>query len=117
MYFKQRIGKYGEELAEAYLKLIGYKILEKNFRCSRGEIDIIALDNSQIVFIEIKLRTSKEYGQPSEAVTEKKLNRIYKTAEYFLHVRNLLNQNTRIDVVEIYSKPQKCYINHLKQVI
>lgn len=117
MYFKQEFGKNGEQLAEAYLNLIGYKILEKNFRCSRGEIDIIALDKKEIIFVEIKSRTNKEYGLPSEAVTEKKLEHIYKTAEYYLYIRNLLKQNTRIDVIEIFLEQDKCFINHLKQVV
>lgn len=117
MYFKQKIGKYGEELAEAYLKLIDYKILERNFRCSRGEIDLIALDKDTIVFVEIKSRTNKEYGVPSESVNKKKLEHIYKTAGYFLYIRNIENRDTRIDVIEIYSEPEKCYINHLKQVV
>lgn len=117
MYFKQEIGKKGEGLAEAYLKLMGYEILEKNFRCFRGEIDLIALDGKQIIFIEIKSRHSKEYGLASEAVTESKLKHIYKTAEYYLITKKLEKNDARIDVIEIYIGKNKCYINHLKQVV
>lgn len=117
MYFKQEIGKNGETLAEAYLKLEGYKILEKNFNCLRGEIDIIAQDKSEIVFLEIKSRNSTEYGLPSEAVTEEKLKHIYKTAEYYLITKHLENKDVRIDVIEIYIEKNKCTINHLKQVV
>lgn len=117
MYFKQKIGKNGESLAEAYLKLIGYEILEKNFSCFRGEIDLIALDKKQIIFIEIKSRHSKKYGLASEAVTAEKLKHIYKTAEYYLVTKKLKNIDVRFDVVEIYIGKDECYINHLKQVI
>ncbi len=117
MYRAHEIGKFGENEAVEYLKQKGYKILERNFSCKRGEIDIIALDKSEIVFIEIKARMSLKYGLPSEAVTKRKLEHIYKTAEYFLYVRNLEGQNARIDVIEIYIKNNKIKINHLEQVI
>lgn len=115
--YTQQIGKFGEDEAEKYLKQKGYKILERNFSCKRGEIDIIALDKSEIVFIEIKSRLSLKFGLASEAVTKYKLKHIYKTAEYYLYKRNLLNENTRIDVIEVYIKNNQIIINHLKQVV
>lgn len=115
--YTQKIGKFGENEAEKYLKQKGYKILERNFSCKRGEIDIIALDKGEIVFIEIKARASLKYGLPSESVTKYKLKHIYKTAEYYLYSRNLLNENTRIDVIEVYIKNNQVKINHLKQVV
>ena len=115
--YTQKIGRFGEDEAEKYLKQKGYKILERNFSCKCGEIDIIALDKNEIVFIEIKARVSLKYGMPSEAVTKYKLKHIYKTAEYYLYTRKLQNQNTRIDVIEIYIKNNQVIINHLKQVV
>lgn len=117
MYRAQEVGKFGENNAVEYLRKKGYKILDRNFSCRRGEIDIIALDKNEIVFIEIKARVNTKYGLPSEAVTKKKLEHIYKTAEYYLHIRNLENENTRIDVIEVYIQNNKVLINHLKQVI
>lgn len=117
MYFKQEIGKNGEEFAESYLKMKGYTIIEKNFRSSRGEIDIIASENNQIVFVEIKTRNSKNYGLPSESVTTKKLEHIYKCAEYYLFCKNLQQKNVRIDVIEIMIQKDTCTINHIKQVV
>lgn len=113
----QKVGRFGEDEAEKYLKQKGYKILERNFSCKRGEIDIIALDKEEIVFIEIKARISLKYGLPSEAVTKYKLKHIYKTAEYYLYTRNLQNENTRIDVIEVYIQNKQIIINHLKQVV
>lgn len=115
--YTQKIGKFGEDEAEKYLKQKGYKIIERNFSCKCGEIDIIALDKNEIVFIEIKARASLKYGLPSEAVTKYKLKHIYKTAEYYLYTRKLQNQNTRIDVIEVYIKNNQVIINHLKQVV
>lgn len=115
--YTQKIGKFGEDEAEKYLKQKGYKILERNFSCKCGEIDIIALDKGEVVFIEIKARASLKYGLPSEAITKYKLKHIYKTAEYYLYIRKLQNQNARIDVIEVYIKNNQVIINHLKQVI
>lgn len=115
--YTQKVGKFGEDEAVKYLEQKGYKIVDRNFSCKRGEIDIIALDKNEIVFIEIKARISLKYGLPSEAVTKNKLKHIYKTAEYYLYTRNLLNENTRIDVIEVYIKNNQVIINHLKQVV
>ena len=115
--YTQKIGRFGEDEAVKYLTQKGYKILDRNFSCKRGEIDIIALDKNEIVFIEIKARVSLKYGMPSEAVTKYKLKHIYKTAEYYLYIRNLQNQNARIDVIEVYIKNNQVIINHLKQVV
>lgn len=115
--YTQKIGKFGEDEAVKYLEQKGYKISDRNFSCKRGEIDIIALDKNEIVFIEIKARISLKYGLPSEAVTKNKLKHIYKTAEYYLYTRNLLNEKTRIDVIEVYIKNNQVIINHLKQVV
>lgn len=115
--YTQNVGKFGEDEAVKYLKQKGYRILDRNFSCNRGEIDIVALDKKEIVFIEIKSRKSLKYGLSSEAVTKYKLNHIYKTAEYYLYVRNLEKEPTRIDVIEIYIKDNKVIVNHLKQVV
>ena len=117
MYKNQKIGKFGEDVAVKYLKQNGYKILDRNFNCKRGELDIVALQKKQIIFIEIKARTSTKYGLPKEAVTKKKLEHIYKTAEYYLYTRNLEKEDIRIDVIEVYIKNGKFRINHLKQVL
>ena len=117
MYQKHISGKFGEDEAAKYLENKGYKILDRNFYCKRGEIDIIALDKKEIVFIEIKSRTNGEYGLPSEAVTKEKIKHILKTAEYYLYIRNLENEPVRIDVIEIFIQNRQIKINHLKQVI
>ena len=117
MYKRHILGKQGEEIAIDYLNKKGYKILEKNFLCRQGEIDVIALEDNYIVFIEIKSRTNTEFGLPSESVTKKKIKKILKAASYYLYIRKLENLDVRIDAIEVYIKQEKYYINHIKQII
>lgn len=80
---KRAIGIDYEKLAGEYLKSQGYEILEYNFRCHMGEIDIIAKDGGYLVFIEVKYRSSKRQGTPLEAVDIRKQRKISKTASYY----------------------------------
>ena len=117
MYLRHEIGKIGEELACKYLEDNGYKIVERNFEAKQGEIDIIALDKQEIVFIEVKTRTSKKYGEPAEAVNQTKQKHLIKTIKYYLYIRNLENEFIRIDIIEIYISKNKYKVNHIKQII
>ena len=111
------LGSDGEKEATEYLIKNGYKIIERNFFCKRGEIDIIAKDGDTIVFIEVKTRKSIKYGTPAEAVDEIKQKHIYKAAEYYLYSRNLEKEYVRIDVIEVYYKKDEHIINHIKKAI
>lgn len=117
MYQRHIIGKQGEQEAVDYLKSKGYKIIERNFSCRQGELDIIATDEEYIVFIEIKTRTNIEYGLPSEAVTKRKLDHMLKTIKYYLYIHHLENANVRIDVIEVFLTNGYFSFNHLKQII
>ena len=117
MYYKQSEGKYGEDIASKYLKQKGYSILERNFYCNCGEIDIIALDKNEITFVEVKTRSSLEYGFASEAVNKIKKKHLLKTIKYYLHTKNLENNLIRIDVIEVYIKNGKTYVHNIKQAI
>ena len=112
---KKSIGKLGEDLAVIYLNRMGYKILERNFRCRAGEVDIIAKDVEEIVFIEVKTRTNNTYGEPSEAVDYIKKEHIIKTANYYLYKNKLYNKSIRFDVIEVFLS-NKFHINHIKQI-
>jgi len=118
MYYKQEIGKLGEDEAEKYLIKNNYEIIERNFICKFGEIDIIAkdIDKKEIVFIEVKTRNNKAYGVPAEAVDFYKKKHIVKSAKYFIHINTLEDEYTRIDVIEVYiGKEGHCKINHIEQ--
>lgn len=112
---KKSVGKLGEDLATIYLNRMGYKILARNFRCRAGEIDIIAKDIEEIVFIEVKTRTNNIYGEPSEAVDYIKKEHMIKTANYYLYINKLYNKSIRFDVIEAFLS-NKFHINHIKQI-
>src|SRR3989338_4420675 len=77
-------GKRGERIAEDYLKKQGYRILERNYRCSFGEIDLIAEDGSTLVFVEVKWRKDASCGYPEEAVHHKKIEQLGRLASHYL---------------------------------
>lgn len=99
--YNKAIGYYGENIAEEWLVKNNYKIIQRNFRCKLGEIDIVAYDEEYICFIEVKTRYEYKFGTPSEAVNSIKKNRIKKTALYYIYINNCRNQNYRFDVVEV----------------
>lgn len=101
MYNKQVLGSIGEKAAIEYLEGRGYTIVEKNFRCKLGEIDIIAADNDVIAFIEVKTRSSDIFGTPGEAVNFYKQRKIVQTALAFIKQKKLYDWMSRFDVVEV----------------
>ena len=94
-------GKFGESVAALYLEKQGYQVIEKNFRCRLGEVDIICKKNNQIVFVEVKTRTSDQYGAPSEAVTKDKVGKIRKVAALYMMSEKITNYQVKFDVMEI----------------
>lgn len=119
MYNKQLIGKIGENLACEFLRKNKYIIIERNFRCRQGEIDIIATDteSKEIVFLEVKTRTNLKYGEGAEAVNSLKRKHIYMCVEYYIYINKIKNIPIRLDVIEIYFKEGKFEINHIKQAM
>ncbi len=102
MYNKRSIGSEYENMAVEYLKNHGYKIIERNFYCKQGEIDIIAKNENYLVFVEVKYRRGQDKGHPVDAVNYKKQNRIIKSAKYYMYKNNIKEgQGVRFDVVAI----------------
>jgi len=102
-------------MASAYLTECGYRVLERNFSCKAGEIDIIAIQGDTVVFIEVKSRSSVKYGQPSEAVSIPKQRKIVKTALYYMQKNKLLDYMCRFDVIEIlFDEENNQQINLIK---
>ena len=114
--YKKTIGKFGDKVAGKYLEKLDYKIIYKNFRCKCGEIDIVAIKNHEIIFVEVKTRTNFKYGLPSESVNRQKQEHICKTAKYFLYSNDLIDTCVRFDVIEVVFINKKCRIRHLKDV-
>ena len=117
MYYKKKVGISGEDIASAYLKQIGYNIIERNFNCRQGEIDIIAQDKNEIVFIEVKTRRNKKYGRAVEAVDINKQRHLLNSIKFYIYLRKLNQRFIRIDVIEVYIKRNKIDINHIKKAI
>lgn len=117
MYKRHETGKDGEELAYEFLAKNNYKIITRNFRCKIGEIDIIAEDGDELVFIEVKTRKQRDYGLPAEAVDKRKKKHIFYVAEYFLMINHIENIFCRFDVIEVYIFNNKTKINHIKNCI
>src|ERR1043165_7800590 len=98
---KPVLGKEGDAIAEAYLRKKGYKIIERNFRCGLGELDLIVLDRRVLVFVEVKTRTGDAFGTPFEAVEFRKQQKMIQAAQYFIAQRRLQQRDSRFDVVGI----------------
>jgi len=98
---KKELGKKGEEVALRFLKKKGYRIIEKNYACKMGEMDIIAKEKDTLVFIEVKTRTSALFGPPQLAVNFSKQRQLSKVALNYLKENRLEEVKARFDVVAI----------------
>ena len=107
---KKLLGRKGEDLTVKYLKENGYKIVERNFQTSFGEADIIALKDGVYCFVEVKTRTSTEFGEPSEAVNHKKRERYRKIAWSYC---NMLREEVpcRFDIASILGEKLEYFEN------
>ena len=100
-YNKRQIGTEKEKLAGAYLEKNGYEIIDYNYRCRQGEIDIVAKDGEYLVFCEVKYRSSERSGTPFEAVDYKKQKTISRCALFYITQRHLEYLPCRFDVVSV----------------
>lgn len=98
---KRKLGNKYEEIASLFMQQHGYRILKRNYRTRLGEIDIIALENGCLCFVEVKYRSSALFGYPAEAVTKDKQKKIIAVALMYIKANNLYKQIYRFDVVEI----------------
>ncbi len=99
---KRTLGDFGETKAVNFLRRKGYKIIQRNFVCRFGEIDIIAQKGNYLAFVEVKLRKNSDYAQAREFVTSAKQGRIISTAMFWLS-RNDTQLQPRFDVIEVYA--------------
>ncbi|MFC4223445.1 YraN family protein [Lysinibacter cavernae] len=114
---KDDIGRWGEAVAADYLAQRGYEILEKNWRHSLGEIDIIARSNGRLVFAEVKTRTGRGYGHPFEAITTTKLDRLRRLALAWCRQHEISPRQIRIDAIAVLGVPDRTpNIEHLTGV-
>lgn len=95
------LGKLGEQIALRYLQKKGYEILESNFTCPLGEIDIIAKEDTFICFIEVKTRTSSFFGLPIESIIKKKRRKMFQAAWFYIKRFRQNDNNFRFDIVSV----------------
>lgn len=99
--YTKSIGCIGEQIASRFLKKHGYRIIDRNYRTKKGEIDIVAIERRFLVFVEVKLRRHSLFSSPLDAITQKKQKRIIHSAKIYLRRHRLNNLPCRIDIVSI----------------
>jgi putative endonuclease len=101
-------------MAERYLQEKGYRVLERNYRCPVGELDLVALDRRAVVFVEVKTRTDDRFGVPLEAVHPRKQKKMIRAALFFLSQRRLHHRDARFDVVGVSFKGDAPTVEHIQ---
>lgn len=114
----QPFGRYGEQLAKTYLEQNGYQIVITNWRCSIGEIDIIATQNKTIIFVEVRSRHTDTTEAAFESITQKKQLKMAKLAEAYISEHRLEESNWRIDVIGVaVPRYGKAIIDHVEDAL
>ena len=114
---KDIIGRQGEQVAAEYLEQAGFRILDRNYRCPGGEIDIVAADGRVLVACEVKTRSGVRYGAPVEAVTGEKLRRLRRLAVRWVLAHGLTFDGLRVDIVGVLTTASGDFtIEHLRGV-
>lgn len=110
----QKLGIHGEQLATQYLKKLGHQIIEKNYRCALGEIDIVSTHQEYLIFSEVKTRQGTTNIHPSQAVGWKKQKKLQQLGQYYLQEKKIQNKQPRFDViaVQIIANQKKPIIEH-----
>ncbi len=115
-----KVGLIGEQAASEYLKNHGYEIVETNYRCQLGEIDIVARDQQTVVIVEVRTRTSFSYGAPEESITAAKAKRLNLLARYYLRSLSQEEVSCRIDLVAVMlnkNDDSVVKINHVRGIL
>lgn len=111
---KKELGNWGEQVAAKFLRESGFYIIEYNYRCRFGEIDLIVSTRDKLIFVEVKTRGSLRYGLPAEAVNTRKRAKYYLLASYYVNHKKLYSYDLRFDVIEIMLDSDGSYrINHI----
>ncbi|MEX0913491.1 MAG: YraN family protein [Demequina sp.] len=101
MAVKDEVGRYGEDVAARHVERQGWQVLARNWRCRHGELDMIAMDGTELVAVEVKTRRSATFGTPAEAVTRQKVWRLRKLLAAWLRTQEERYASVRIDVVAV----------------
>ncbi|TYO95165.1 YraN family protein [Desulfallas thermosapovorans] len=111
--WRRNLGITGENMAAEYLQRKGLQIVERNFRCRLGEIDIIARQGNCLVFVEVRTRSSGACGLPQESITAAKINKLRRLSQVYLLKRSIYNVDVRFDVLAVHCAGETT-INHIE---
>lgn len=115
---KDAVGRYGERVAVRHLEHSGFTVLDRNWRCAEGEIDVVAQDGDVLVFCEVKTRSGGAYGDPAEAVVAAKAQRLRRLAVRWMAARAVVAREMRFDVVSVLRQPRgAAQVRHLRGVL
>ncbi len=109
-----KLGLEGEDQAAAYLQEQGYEIVARNYRYGKGEIDIIANDGDELVFVEVKTRSNDAFGHPVYALTQSKQKQIIRIAKSYVYERDIVDKIIRFDVITIENEDGREVLEHIK---
>jgi len=98
---RKQLGQQGEDLVSEYLQNIGYRILYRNYRCRHGEIDIIAEEGGDLVFVEVRARRSANFGTAAESVNFRKQQKLHQLALFYISIEGQPKDNYRFDVAAV----------------
>jgi putative endonuclease len=113
---RKELGAKGEKLAAGFLKRKGYKILQRNYRCKLGEVDIVAEKDKTLVFVEVRTQQTEKFGPPQYSVNSSKRSHISRVALFYIKEKRLVEQSCRFDVIAITFSPgsRKPSIEHIE---
>jgi putative endonuclease len=115
---KDGLGRYGEAVAARHLSDTGMAILDRNWRCEQGELDLVAREGRTAVFVEVKTRRTERFGSPAEAVTPAKADRLRRLALRWLDEHQVRGVEIRFDVVSVLQPPAgRPLVDHLRGVL
>jgi putative endonuclease len=113
---KDDLGRAGEQLAVEHLSALGWRIIDRNWRCSHGEVDIVADDGEATVIVEVKTRSTVGYGHPFDAITPRKLARLRRLAGVWSAAQPTAPRRLRIDVIGVVAGRDRIELDHLRAV-
>ena len=116
---RQRLGNWGEGVARRFLEREGYRVLDTQYRCRWGEVDIVATEGGELVFVEVRTRRGTRFGTPQESIAPSKASRLESTAQHYMAKNGLTHSNWRIDLVSILldSGGLVQEVSHLKHAV
>ena len=116
---RQQTGHLGEKLAAGFLEKRGYHILQTNYRCPEGEVDIVARYKDCLVFVEVRTKRSQEFGSPEESITTAKMDKLRRVAAHYRQTQDDIPDSWRIDVVAVeldrQNRPRR--IEHIENAV